>query len=24
MAPDLSRPGHGLALKEKDGERYRI
>jgi L-alanine-DL-glutamate epimerase-like enolase superfamily enzyme len=24
MAPDLSRPGHGLMLKEKDGERYRI
>lgn len=24
MAPDLSRPGNGLTLKEKDAERYRV
>ncbi len=24
MRPDLSRPGHGLVLKQKDAERYRI
>lgn len=24
MAPDLTRPGHGLILKEKDAEQYRI
>jgi hypothetical protein len=24
IAPDLSRPGHGLALKASDAERFRI
>lgn len=24
IAPDLGRPGHGIALKEKDAERFRI
>jgi L-alanine-DL-glutamate epimerase-like enolase superfamily enzyme len=24
MAPDLSRPGHGLTLKERDAERFRV
>jgi L-alanine-DL-glutamate epimerase-like enolase superfamily enzyme len=24
MCPDLSRPGHGLTLKEKEAEQYRI
>ena len=24
IAPDLSRPGFGLALKERDAERFRV